>query len=141
MKMKGKILLVMIALVFYCSVSTAQQVRTPRAGARGSWRIIGTTQANYTVDHDAIIVKGPYDNFRRLKFKVTDAGLNLLNMVVTYDNGAPDKIEVRQNISQGGESRVIDLKGGSRSIRKIEFWYDTKGILNGKADVTIFGRK
>ena len=25
------------------------------------------------------------------------------HMVVTYDNGAPDKIEIRQNIAQGGE--------------------------------------
>jgi hypothetical protein len=43
-------------------------------------------------------------------------------MVVTYDNGAPDRIDVRENIPKGGESRVIDLRGvGKRSIRKIEF--------------------
>jgi hypothetical protein len=28
-----------------------------------------------------------------------------------------------------------------RSIRTIESWYDTKGILNGRADVTVFGMK
>jgi hypothetical protein len=134
-------LLIGFTLLVITSAGLAQQISTPRAGVRGTWRLIGSTQANYTVDHDAIIVKGPHDNFRRLKFKVTDAGLNLLSMVVTYDNGTQDRIEVRQNIPQGGESRVIDLKGGSRSIRKIEFWYDTKGFLNGKADVTIFGKK
>jgi hypothetical protein len=49
---------------------------------------------------------------------------------------------VRQNIPKGGESRAIDLRGiGKRSVRKIEFWYETKGILNGRADVTIFGMK
>jgi hypothetical protein len=26
------------------------------------------------------------------------------HMVVTYDNGAPDRIEVRQNIAQGGRA-------------------------------------
>jgi len=37
---------------------------------------------------------------------------------------------------------VIGLRGsGQRSIRRIDFWYDTKGLLNGKADVTVFGRK
>ena len=30
---------------------------------------------------------------------------------------------------------------GKRSVRKNEFWYETKGILNGRADVTIFGMK
>ncbi len=108
MKIKRNTPLIIAALVIYGSVCTAQQVRTPRAGARGSWRVIGITKRTYSIDHDAIIVKGPHDNFRRLKFKVTDAGLNLLHMVVTYDNGTPDKIEVRQNIPQGGESRVID---------------------------------
>jgi hypothetical protein len=38
---------------------------------------------------------------------------------VTYDNGNPDTIDIRQNIAQGGESRVIDLNGiGKRSIRR-----------------------
>lgn len=50
--------------------------------------------------------------------------------------------DVRQTISQGGESRQIDLRGsGRRSIRKIEFWYDTKGIFKGRANVTVFGMK
>jgi hypothetical protein len=114
----------------------------PNAGAPGTWRLIGTTHADHSVDHDTIVVQGPFDNFRRIKFKVTDAPLNMLRMVVTYDNGAPDHIDIRQNIPQGGESRSIDLKGvGKRSIRKIDFWYDTKGFLKGKADVTVFGMK
>ncbi len=87
-------------------------------------------------------MKGPFDNFRKIKFKVTDAPLNMQRMVVTYDNGQPDNIDIRQNIPQGGESRVIDLRGiGKRSVRRIDFWYDTKGFLKGKADVTVFGMK
>jgi len=120
----------------------AQKVVQPRGGSPGEWRLIGQTHADHGADHDAIIVKGPFDNFRKIKFKVTDAPLNMQHMVVTYDNGAPDRIEVRQEIPQGGESRVIDLRGiGKRSIRKIEFWYDTKGFLKGKANVTVFGMK
>ncbi len=107
----------------------------------GKWVLIGTTHANHDADHDFITLTGPGDNFRKLKFKVTDAPLNLFRMVVTYDNGVPDNIKVRQEIPKGGESRVIDLKGGKRSLKRIDFWYDTKGLLNGKADVTIFGMK
>ena len=37
---------------------------------------------------------------------------------------------------------AIDLRGiGKRSVRRIDFWYDTKGFLKGKADVTVFGMK
>ena len=120
----------------------AQKVVQPRGGSPGEWRLIGQTHADHGADHDAIIVKGPFDNFRKIKFKVTDAPLNMQHMVVTYDNGAPDRIDVRQNIPQGGESRAIELRGiGKRSVRRIEFWYDTKGFLKGKADVTVFGMK
>jgi hypothetical protein len=120
----------------------AQQVTQPRPGPAGSWRLIGQTHARHTVDHDSIIVKGPFDNFRAIKFKVTGAPLNMHRMVVTYDNGEPDRIDVRHNIPKGGESRVIDLRGaGRRSIRRIDFWYDTKDLGQGTADVTVFGMK
>jgi len=120
----------------------ADKVAQPNPGPPGSWRLIGQTHAGHSADHDVIVVKGPFDNFRKIKFKVTDAPLNMHYMLVTYDNGAPDRIDVRQNIPKGGESRVIDLRGvGKRSLRRVEFWYDTKGLLNGKADVTLFGMK
>jgi hypothetical protein len=120
----------------------ATQAVQGKPGAAGQWRVIGQTHANHTVDHDQIFVQGPFDNFRKIKFKVTDSPLTIYRMVVTYDNGAPDRIDVRQDSPKGGESRAIDLRGiGKRSVRKIEFWYETKGILNGRADVTIFGMK
>ena len=131
-----------VAVAAAVPVQAGQQVTRPNAGPPGSWRLIGQTHANHTADHDVIVVKGPYDNFRKIKFKVTDAPLNMQYMLVTYDNGQPDRIDVRQNIPRGGESRAIDLRGvGTRSLRKIELWYDTKGLLNGKADVTVFGQK
>jgi hypothetical protein len=141
--MKNKLSILFLGILLLSTLSFGQRVVSkPRAGAPGSWRLIGTTQADFKADHDAIVVAGPFDDFRKVKFKVTDAPLNLMHLVITYDNGRPDKIEVRENIPQGGESRVIDLKGaGKRSIRKIEFWYDTKGVLRGKANITIFGMK
>ena len=131
-----------LALGGLAAPAQAQQVVQPRAGNAGEWRLIGQTHADHGADHDSIIVKGPFDNFRKIKFKVTDAPLNMQHMIVTYDNGQPDRIDIRQNIPQGGESRTIDLRGiGKRSVRRIDFWYDTKGFLKGKADVTVFGLK
>ena len=131
-----------VTVAFLSAPVQAQKTVQPKGGSPGEWRLIGQTHADHAADHDSIIVKGPFDNFRKIKFKVTDAPLNMQHMVVTYDNGQPDKIDVRQNIPQGGESRAIDLRGiGKRSVRRIDFWYDTKGFLKGKADVTVFGMK
>ena len=137
------IFLPLVALaVFWAVSSEAQKVVQPKAGPKGSWRLLGRTEASHTADHDTIIVQRPFDNFRSIKFKVINAPLDMERMVVTYDNGGTDRINVRQNIPQGGESRAIDLRGvGTRSLRKIEFWYDTQGVLKGKADVTLFGMK
>jgi hypothetical protein len=128
--------------VFWAVSSEAQKVVQPKAGPKGSWRLLGRTEASHTADHDTIIVQRPFDNFRSIKFKVINAPLDMERMVVTYDNGGTDRINVRQNIPQGGESRAIDLRGvGTRSLRKVEFWYDTQGVLKGKADVMLFGMK
>lgn len=132
----------LFSFLAFCSVQAQVKVTQPGPGARGTWKLLGTVTANHTADHDAIVVAGPYDYFRQLKFKVTGAPLNMQRMIVTYDDGGlPEKIDVRYNIPQGGESRVIDLRGGKRKIRTVEFWYDTKGFLNGRANVTLFGIK
>ena len=134
--------ILLMAIFLNASLPThAQQVRKPGPGSAGTWKILGTTQAKHSADHDAIYVQGPYDYFRRLKFKVTNSPLNLQKMIVRYDDGAPENIEVRNEIPKGGESRVIDLRGGKRKLKMVEYWYDTKGILNGKANVTLFGMK
>jgi hypothetical protein len=75
----------MTAIVAALALATAggalaragQQVTHPKPGPAGSWRLIGQTHASHGADHDAIVVKGPYDNFRKIKFKVTDASLNM----------------------------------------------------------------
>jgi hypothetical protein len=133
---------VALFVMVWSAPSQAQVVSTPRGGPPGSWRLIGTVEAGFKADHDGIVVVGPFDDFRRIKFKVTGAPLNLQRLVVTYENGQPDQIDVRNNIPEGGESRQIDLAGaGKRRIRRIDFWYNTKGILKGKAHVTVFGMK
>lgn len=105
------------------------------------WVKLGRVSATHSADHDRIKVEGRNDDFRKLKFKVSDSPLNMRKIVVTYDNGAPETLEVRQDIPKGGETRDIDLQGGKRSIRTIEFWYDTKGLFNGRADVTAYGKR
>jgi hypothetical protein len=122
--------------------ATMTMAMTAAAGSYDNWRLIGTKQASYQGDHDTIQVKGSNDDFRKIKLKVSGADLNIKRLVVTYDNGEPDNIDVRENIRQGGETRALDLRGtGKRSIRRIDFWYDTQGLLKGKAEVRVYGSK
>ena len=49
--------------------ASAQRVVRPKPGPAGSWRVIGTVQADFKADHDTIIVRGPEDDFRKLRMK------------------------------------------------------------------------
>lgn len=126
-------------LLAAAAIAPAAQVVRPARGAPGAWVALGRVSASKGVDHDRIVVKGRFDDFRRLKFSVRDAPLQLRRVVVTYDRGGAETLEVRDDIRQGGETRAIDLNGGKRSLRTIEFWYETKGWLKGSADVTAWG--
>jgi hypothetical protein len=105
------------------------------------WVVLGTTVANYEADHDTILIRGRYDNFRQLRFQVTGAPLNLHRLVVTYDNGEPEHIRTSQKIKRGAVSRVIHLHGPRSGLRRIDFFYDTRGFSGQRAEVTVFARR
>jgi hypothetical protein len=52
-------------------------------------------------------------------------------MVVTYGNGTKDVIPLRHVFKRGSTSRIIDLRGGNRVIKKITFVYDRTRIAKG----------
>ena len=58
-------------------------------GRDGSWEKLGKVTATHSADHDKIKVEGRNDDFRKLKFKVTDSPLNMHKVVVTYDAVLP----------------------------------------------------
>ncbi len=128
------------ALLLLADTSMAAKEVHPSCGPPGTWCSLGKVTASRDRDHDTIVIKGSDDEFRALKFKVKDSPINIHRMVVTYDNGAREEINTRNEIPKGGESRNIDLRGsGKRSLKNVEFWYDSTGLFNGKAEVKLFG--
>jgi hypothetical protein len=73
--------------------------------------------------------------------KVKDGPVHILDMDVHFENGDKFDVSIKHRIAQGGESRVIDLPGGSRNIKKIEFWYETKGFRKGRGSVQVWGKR
>ncbi len=126
---------VSILMLFVFVITTAFHSST------NNWKFIGDKTVGFGVDHDVIITGNINDDFRKLKLRVTNGPLKVYDMKVHFDNGGVQDVSLRQHIRQGGESRVIDLDGGLRHIKKIEFWYETKGFLKGKARVAVWGSK
>jgi len=121
-------------VMLFLFISTAVQ-------AQGGWRFIADKQVAFGVDHDVIVTGNTNDDFRKLKLKVTDGPLKMYDMKVYFDNGTVQDVSIRFHIPQGGESRVIDLDGGLRHIKRVEFWYETKGFRKGRARIALWGYK
>lgn len=119
--------------------SSAQQVRVTHGNV--GWRQLGVTVVKFTVDKDVIMLAGN-DWFRQLKFRVADAPVEMLNMTVVYETGVPQNIPLRLVIPKGGESRLIDLNGGERKLRRVDFTYKSGAPgFHGSAKVILFGLK
>lgn len=105
------------------------------------WRFVGDKNVAYGVDHDVLHVTSINDHFTKLKFKITDAPLKIMDVKVYFDNGDIFDVSLKSEIKQGGETRVIDLPGGARKLKKIEFWYSTVGSGKGRARIAVWGKR
>jgi len=104
------------------------------------WNLIGERRVNFAIDRDVIHVTGN-DNYRQIKLKVKDGPVHILDMDVHFENDDKFDVSIKQRIGKDGESRVIDLPGGGRNIKKIEFWYETKGFMKGRGRVQVWGKR
>lgn len=120
------------------AVATALPLATA-SEASAPWVLLGSRRVGLIADHDAIFV-GPMPPLRKLRLAVTGNGLFIYDMHVTYGNGAPDHIPVRWHIPQGGATRVIDLRGGTRLVRRVDFIYGKLPNGRGRTNIHLFGQ-
>ena len=132
--MNTKILSILFTAFLFVSFSSFSQHKV-------KWDRLGSRAVDYRADFDVIHVGAKEGGFTKLKIAVTGGSLNMHKMVVTYMNGSKEEIDLRHNFRKGSTSRVIDIRGGKRLIKKIKFVYDTKNLASKKAKVHVFGRR
>lgn len=104
------------------------------------WELLGARQVNYALDHDEIAVTRAEGVFTAVQLRIKRSPINMHKMVIHYGNGETDEIDLRESYRAGSTSRVIDLPGNRRVIRKVVLWYDTKNLAVGKGVVELWGR-
>jgi hypothetical protein len=110
------------------------------AALAAKWEKLGERRVRLVGDHDVIPVTILRGDFRRIQLRVRDNGIFINELVVVYASGNPDRIPIRAHIAEGGESRVIDLRGGERFIRAIHLYYRSVRNHKGRAEVKVYGR-
>ena len=104
------------------------------------WEKLGQRKVNYGVDRDEILVTAREGRFTAVKLMVRQSPINMHKMVIHFHNGDKQDVNLRNKIPAGGATRVVDLQGGKRIVKKVIFWYDTKGILKKRATIELWGR-
>ena len=93
-------------------------------------------------DHDRIKVGGKKGTFRALQIGVERAAINFQYVLVHFENGGQDRLELRGTVPAGRRSRVIDLKGNNREIDSVEIWYSRGNWGNSqKPKMRLYGRR
>jgi hypothetical protein len=122
-------------------LALALGLATP-ALAAPKWKLLGTATARFQLERDEISVGADEGLFDALQLRVRGANLTLHSAHVVYASGVPDKLEVRQHFEKDGQTRIIDLPGRGRLIRKVVLFYQSKpqGKLR-PATVAVWGRQ
>jgi len=137
-----KTLIILFAVAAGYSIACAQKPGVVLSDTKG-WHKIGTTTVDFQRDTDAISVMGA-DRFAAIRFKVENASVNLVSLKVYYEDGTSEDVSTNFPflVQAPGESRVIDLKGGERSLKKVQFTYSTvNNKKDKKAHVELWGLK
>ncbi|MBI2270404.1 MAG: hypothetical protein HYU69_08620 [Bacteroidetes bacterium] len=108
---------------------------------KSGWHKIGETTVNFKTETDEIAVMGA-DRFAFIKIKVNDASIHLTSFDIHFETGDKQSVIIGQEIKAPGETRVVQLTGGERSIKKVSFIYKTvANAKDKKARVELWGLK
>lgn len=122
-----------------CVVRTAGPRQAERVAMRDGFAFLGDRWVDGRADHDALHVGGRAGRYTALMIVVEHSAVEMSDMVVTFGDGERWSPPTRLVFSENTTSRVIDLPGGARAIKRVDFRY---GNLpgGGRARVELWGR-
>jgi hypothetical protein len=132
-----KNLLIFCASLFYLGVVSASSLPEPM---HNDWHLLGKVTASKGVDRDEIMVTAAEGLFTSLRLRVKRSPVEIFKCTVVFGDGSQQEIELREQIRAGGQSRIIDLKGNHRVIRKIVLWYSSPRPLKRQSIVELWGK-
>ena len=139
----GSLLVVMVVLAAGCGgarrAERRDDLRDRRTEALTGWNKLGERWVDGAVDRDTIQVGGGEGRFTVVTLKVEHSALELFDVTFVFGDGSVFSPPTRLVFGQGETSRVIDLPGGARVIRRVDVSYaNLPG--GGRAQVELWAR-
>jgi len=119
---------------------------TARAPARTGdddkdWKVLGDAQIQRNSGTTQIDVGAEEGLARRIKFEVRGTDVEFKKVTVSYENGDPEEIDVRDKVRRGGKTRAIDLKGGNRVIKRVMIAFKIDKDADRDSRIILLGTK
>jgi hypothetical protein len=130
---------VSFASLLACGSASARPASSPHHEVAGGWEKLGAREVDGKADRDAIGVGREDGRFRAIQLQVDGSALEMFEIKVTFGDGQTFEPKTRLVFDKNTRSRVIDLPGDKRVIKKVEFRY---GNLpgGGRARVELWGQ-
>ena len=133
-----KMIRLTFALVF--SAVGFPNVEAKALSVPGAWEKLGTKMVDMKADHDVLLVTFHEGFYSKVKFLIRKAPLHLKNVNIIFGNGENKNIVFNKRFNAGTTTRIIDLPGNRRIIKKIKLNYKTIPSGKGKAIFVAWGR-
>ena len=106
---------------------------------RNGYTYLGERWVDGGLDHDAIHVGRADGRWSSIMLVVENAPVEMFDMIVTFGDGEKFDPKTRLTFGPDSTSRMIDLPGHNRVIRRVDFHYgNIQG--QGKAKVELWAR-
>ena len=106
-----------------------------------AWTQLGERRVSFAFERDTVHVTNPRGRYRKLTLVVRDSALEMYDVVVTFVNGDVYSPTTRLVFGADSRSRVIDLPGARRAIKKVEFRYRSRNVFTGFAEIELWGKR
>jgi hypothetical protein len=120
-------------------VGIAGLLVAPGAAAAQRWEELGSRRVRFAAERDVIEVGAVEGLFTGIRIDVDAGDVELYDIRVVFADGSDFSPGTRISFGQGSRSRVIDLPGAARAIRRVSFAYRSR-LRRGQAVVRLFGR-
>ncbi len=105
------------------------------------WVFLGQRHVTDRAERDSVEVTASEGSFDAIQIRVKRSPVRFYDVTVVYSVGTSDELELKDVIPANGKSRVMDLRGGNRLVRRINFTYEAKSLGRRGAIVEVYGRR
>jgi hypothetical protein len=130
-----------IPVAFMLAVTLLAAANARAADEDKDWKVMGDAEISRKSGTATIDVGGEEGLAKRIKFEVRGTDVEFKKVTITYENGDPEEIEIRDSVRRGGRTRAINLKGGNRVIKKVLVAFKTDKDADRNARLVLMGHK